>query len=265
MHSVNTGSAPHRVRPEEQSFADLAQRAPSSGGFFVDQQGSLIVWVRDVVDEPASRAAMAQQVSTRQLQLPKGLNTPVTIRHGQYTFAELAAWRDIIYDSVFFTQRGVVSLDLDEAVNRVAIGVTSADGPALRPQLTKHLAALGVDTAAVVFRTEEPARPSVGRMSAALPYSLTSRADTMMGGILIGIENTNKTWGAQSGMRPVIQQGMPAALEHAAAVMPTSTHSTIRSAPIVDSLRARNGLARRALRAALSSSTRCIRSSSLRT
>ncbi|MBI3568916.1 MAG: hypothetical protein HY084_12025 [Gemmatimonadetes bacterium] len=179
-----------RRRPEEAEMYDLAAVNPSSAGFYLDRSGAMVVWVHDAIEDARSQREVTRLIMNGRVRAPRGIATPVVVRRAQYTFAQLATWRDVVYDSILFKQRGVVSLDLDETVNRVAIGVTPSDGPALRPQLAAYLARLGVDTGAVEFRTEEPARPTRGLgLGGMIPGNLLYRSDTMVGGIVIGIEN----------------------------------------------------------------------------
>src|SRR5688572_18277465 len=63
LTSIAAG-VPARVRQAEMPFAELAQRAPSTAGFYFDDGGSLVILVRDERDNDAALARMAELVNT---------------------------------------------------------------------------------------------------------------------------------------------------------------------------------------------------------
>src|SRR5678815_2519074 len=104
------------------TFDDLqnrvAQRAPAFGGFFVDPAtGSLNVysWNRTPTGvlevEGALRAVFGDA-------LPQG---KIQVLPGQYGFQELKRWHDSL--NAVLSMPGVVLTDIDDAKNRLQVGV----------------------------------------------------------------------------------------------------------------------------------------------
>ena len=113
--SLDVG-VPASVRPGEESFAALATTSPSSAGFYFDPQGVLVVRVRDQNDDEL--AVTAARTLGRNGHAPSrdGRTEAVSARvqRAQYTFRQLAEWRDLALAKVLGSVSGVVSLDLDE-------------------------------------------------------------------------------------------------------------------------------------------------------
>jgi hypothetical protein len=113
-----------------------------------------VVVVRDAAHDGAAQAAMnrllaAGRVSPRAA--GRGAATIKVVR-GQYTFAELARWRDTLFTNVLASDiPGVRSLDLDEARNRVVLGLASESFASTRASVLAQLPRLGVNPAAVLF------------------------------------------------------------------------------------------------------------------
>lgn len=70
---------------------------------------------------------------------------------GEYTFTQLASWRDSIFAHVLDAKIGVFMDDLDEAKNRVTIGVERASASSIEAQIRPKLAEYGIPEGAVVF------------------------------------------------------------------------------------------------------------------
>lgn len=127
----------------------VERAAPGFGGMYVDKDGRLAVFLKDPAQLPAARAAI--ETVFGQGTIPAGGAHAVA---GQYTMSQLAAW----------TRRagrvlelpGVVFVDLDEARNRVAVGV---EDDSRTPSVQKMLASLDIPRAAVVIETTEPIKP----------------------------------------------------------------------------------------------------------
>ena len=127
----------------------VERAAPGFGGMYVDKDGRLAVFLKDPAQLPAARAAI--ETVFGQGTIPAGGAHAVA---GQYTMSQLAAW----------TRRagrvlelpGVVFVDLDEARNRVAVGV---EDDSRTPSVQKMLGSLDIPRAAVVIETTEPIKP----------------------------------------------------------------------------------------------------------
>ncbi|MGE5849197.1 MAG: hypothetical protein ACM362_03580 [Candidatus Methylomirabilota bacterium] len=82
----------------------------------------------------------------------------VVVRRGTYTFVQLEAWRDRLVPGILDVA-GVVWLDLDEANNRIVIGLdqeTAATDPARVREAARNL---GVPEEAVAFESSGPFVP----------------------------------------------------------------------------------------------------------
>jgi hypothetical protein len=176
------------IRPEEQPFADLSRRVPSSAGFVVDSGGTLVVMIRDERDADAAIAVMSERVSDHD---PTARFTSVRARRVAYSFGELARWRDSLSHHVFNRVAGVSSLDLDEATNRVTIGIVSVRFDDARAEIQTMLPLLGVPDAAVRFIIGEYGTLSAGTPTLAhrempqLPPMVTDYFADLVGGISI--------------------------------------------------------------------------------
>ena len=176
------------VPAEERAFAELARMAPNTAGFYYDEQGTV------VVPTVGPSAATAIRYSFDRL----GIAGPGAQRGrraagvrsvpAKYTFTQLARWRELAFTHALTGVDGVTSLDLDEARNRVAIGLEPSRFVSVRAQVRTRLHRVGVDTAALVFDSLGRTRPDVG----ALPPDLVSESpSTLAGGLSIVVGTTS--------------------------------------------------------------------------
>jgi len=143
-------STEYRVRPEEAPFEALSRAAPSSAGFYLDSVGHLVVVVKDAKDDESARSAGNSMLGDGRVVDHRARTASVRIQRGRYSFAELAAYRDMIFDRILGAVAGVLSLDLTEHANRVTVGL--ANNSQLRAALPGMLTELGVDTFALDYR-----------------------------------------------------------------------------------------------------------------
>ena len=155
FHGVNLAArdsqspAATKMETHDDLLLRVERAAPGFGGMYVDKDGRLAVFLKDPAQLPAARAAI--ETVFGQGAIPAGGAHAVA---GQYTMSQLAAW----------TRRagrvlelpGVVFVDLDEARNRVAVGV---EDDSRTPSVQKMLASLDIPRAAVVIETTEPIKP----------------------------------------------------------------------------------------------------------
>ena len=97
LSGLNQNTPPDRVRPEEEAFASLAAQSPSSAGFYLDLDGHLVVIVRDQKDDDAARSAASDFIARGGVRDSRVRAAGVVVRHGEYTFYQLARWRDTIF------------------------------------------------------------------------------------------------------------------------------------------------------------------------
>ncbi|HET9767916.1 MAG TPA: hypothetical protein VFS60_13755, partial [Thermoanaerobaculia bacterium] len=119
---------------------ELGRDIPGFGGMFVDGDGALHVYVLD----PAAGGVAIE----------KALGTPARLHRADFTFERLVEWKRAL--GPLLSVPGVLSLDADEARNRVIVGIARNLPAADRERLEAALAADGVPSRAVVFREGEP-------------------------------------------------------------------------------------------------------------
>src|SRR5881409_2239841 len=125
-------------------LATLARVIPGFGGFYLDA-GVPTVYLLDPAARGAAESALARA--------PRGfMPAQIRVLHAQYDYRDLDRWFQRISDKAFSTP-GVVYTDLDEAANRVAVGVEHAAAAAS----VRGLAArLGIPAQALIVRETEP-------------------------------------------------------------------------------------------------------------
>lgn len=118
--------------------AVLARTVPTFGGFYLDDEGVPTVYLTDVRQRPAAEAALGA--------------SNIRVLQGDYTYKELERWFTRVSPEALAVT-GTVFTDLDEATNRVLVGVENARAAAA----VKGVAArLGLPGKAVVVREVEP-------------------------------------------------------------------------------------------------------------
>jgi hypothetical protein len=125
------------------------KRAPGFGGMFIDSDGRLAVYLLDTAQLPAARSAIEAVFGSSRVPAA-GLRA----LQGQYTVSQLKAWTERA--GTVLKIRGVTLVDLDEAKNRVAIGVE--DGSRTRA-VEQTLSSLRVPREAVVIEVTGQIRP----------------------------------------------------------------------------------------------------------
>jgi hypothetical protein len=87
-------------RPEEAAFAELARVSPSSAGFFLNAEGLVVVVVARPEEDGLARAGAAALIAAGRVHDARAKNGGVVIQRGQYAFAQLAQWRDAVFDNL---------------------------------------------------------------------------------------------------------------------------------------------------------------------
>jgi hypothetical protein len=127
----------------------VERAAPGFGGMYVERDGRLAVYLTDGSQLPAARAAIVAVFGPAAI--PAAGMRAVA---GQYTLSQLAAWTKRA--SGVMELPGVVFVDLDEAKNRVAIGI---DGRSRTEAVQKMLTSLEIPRGAVVVEITDPVEP----------------------------------------------------------------------------------------------------------
>jgi len=119
-------------------FADVGRSAPGFGGMFL-RAGVLNVYLVDQAQRATARRAIEAGFGAEPV--PAG---GLRFLQADYSFNQLKAWQQRANE--LFEVSGVVTTDVDEAANRVAVGVESATAARA---IAKKLAATGIPAGAV--------------------------------------------------------------------------------------------------------------------
>jgi hypothetical protein len=173
-----------RYFPGERHFEELAAAEPAFAGFFVEA-GRLVVNVSDPVRDGAIRSLVAARMPIIRRGRPA---IPVETRTVAFSFLELAAWRNLVFREIAPAVE-IVSLDLDEVENRVAIGVASENA---MEEARRAALARGIPPEAVYVALDRLALPGLRAASSPKPSEaalrwrnhtdLTDRRRPIMGG-----------------------------------------------------------------------------------
>ena len=182
--SRSVGKRPASIRRAEAPFATLSSSAPSAAGFFFDETGTLVVRVRDSADFLAANASVAQLVAARAIGTDYRWKGQVKVQPADFTFYELAGWRDSVFEHVLGRFRELKSLDLNEKENRVVVGVEPGALDAMRRQLPEVLASYGIDSNAVSLVARSGALSEARSLGGFVGGNvITNHADTLIGGV----------------------------------------------------------------------------------
>jgi hypothetical protein len=144
----STSQEPRRLETQDDLLVRVEKRVPGFGGMFVDAEGRLTVYLLDTSQLAAARAAI-------EFVFGPGRVPAAGIRavRGRYSVSQLKMWMERGGDVL--SVPGVTLVDLDEASNRVAIGVD--DRTRIRA-VEQALASLKVPREAVVIQVTGPIR-----------------------------------------------------------------------------------------------------------
>jgi hypothetical protein len=168
-----SGEGPARSADAE--LARMGREIPGFGGLFYDAQGRPNVYLLD--PDGAGGAAL------------KSLGPEVQVRRGDYEFERLLGWRQELRSLLALP--GVVFLDVDEARNRVVVGLDSTfrSKGLDRDRLEERLSAASIPRQAVVLAETGPIAPLTGleekRARPAPTSGLQSKIRPVPGGIQI--------------------------------------------------------------------------------
>jgi hypothetical protein len=126
----------------------LARVAPGFGGFYLDD-GQPTVFLTDATDRPSVEGALHGFLVSRGLD-----ESALRVQAGAYRYADLDTWFQAASSALDLP--GVHMVDLDEARNRVLIGV---DGPGAIGRVRSAMARLGIPDGALLVEQREAIRP----------------------------------------------------------------------------------------------------------
>lgn len=139
--SANAQPIESRPLPEtaDTRLAELAKHIPGFGGFFYVQQQPVVF----LVGSAGTAAAR------------KEFGADVHILPAKFTVPQLVNWREQLRSALSLP--GAVFLDMDEARNRVVIGIDQSTAQMRRPAFVAHIAALRIPLDAVIIEETPPA------------------------------------------------------------------------------------------------------------
>jgi hypothetical protein len=144
------GAAPQvdvsALRGVDREFARIAGEIPGFGGMFRAPDGSAIVYLTDLLQSGHARGVLARRRAFAGIDPAR-----IEIRHADYDFASLANWRQRVRTRIPTT--GLVYLDIDEASNRLRIGVLKGVSHAA---ISSQIGTFGVPAGGVVVEDAEP-------------------------------------------------------------------------------------------------------------
>jgi hypothetical protein len=146
-----TQSSPD-FRTAQQPAADpngLARGVRGFGGFFIDEQGTPTIYLKDAAQRGNAERALGAWLQARGL-APSALR----VLKGDFSWADLERWQVQASEQVLGVA-GAVFVDADEASNRVRIGVERG---AAGGQARAAAARLGIPASAVIVQETDPIR-----------------------------------------------------------------------------------------------------------
>jgi hypothetical protein len=138
------------VHPDEAAFMRLAGEVPGFGGYFQDDAGNRAMYLTD----PAAASGAAERLGAV---LGAEAGAGVRVLPGRYTWMELHEWRSRSLERIAAVP-GVVFVDLDEALNRITVGLSE---PSAERLVRSRVRSAGVPDAALGFVAAEPVRQNV--------------------------------------------------------------------------------------------------------
>jgi len=143
---------PARMETHDDLLIRVEKHVPGFGGMFVDSNGQLAVYLLDTAQLDAARSAIEGVFGPSRVPA-----SGIRAIQGQYAVSQLKTWTERA--GAVLKIPGVTMVDLDEAKNRVKIGVESRSQ---MPAVEKALSSLSVPRKAVLIEVTGPIRPVRG-------------------------------------------------------------------------------------------------------
>ncbi len=145
----------------------LARGVRGFGGFFLDPQGAPTIYLTDPAEVDAAAAALAPFLAARGVDRSR-----LQVRRADFDYARLESWFEAASPEALSVP-GAVFADLDEASNRLRVGVAHGTAGA---EVRRALAALRVPAEAVIVEETAPIRQVA---------TLQERVRPVQGGLMI--------------------------------------------------------------------------------
>lgn len=145
--------SPHLLRLE----ADV----PTFGGLYFDGKGRVVLLLTDLGNPRVATVHLRQHMAGWLLPTEArhlvDTDQGVVIQQAQFRFSSLVSWSKQLARDPSLRQYGMVSLDADEARNRIAIGLVDLSS---KDRLLASAARLGIPTEAIVITPDQASMPS---------------------------------------------------------------------------------------------------------
>ena len=164
-------------------FAAVGQEVPSFGGMFVNDRTDVL---HVYLSNPSAAASARAEQALRRAFAGEGLPQELQVHRAQFSFEQLSAWQQRLSARVLGL-RGVVLTDIDEANNRLTVGVKNGQS---RARVARRLGTRGIPRGAVSIEQVAPIkaenlqarhRPLVGGLQIARRITSTSESRCTLG------------------------------------------------------------------------------------
>ena len=170
--SVDPSLQPTAQQPSAEDPVTLARGVRGFGGFFVDREGAPTIYLADAGDRGAAERALAPFLAARGIDASR-----LRVLHADFEYARLETWFDQASPDALSIP-GAVFADLDEASNRLRIGVSNAAADA---EVRRTVAALGIPPGAVIVEQTSPIRPLLTLQDRIRPVPAGAQIDFILG------------------------------------------------------------------------------------
>jgi hypothetical protein len=170
--SIAPSLEPTAQQPSVNDPVGLARGVRGFGGFFLDREGAPTVYLADPSERGSAERALAPFFAARGIDASR-----LRVLHADYGYSQLESWFDQA-SSEALAVPGAVFADLDEASNRLRIGV--AHGTA-GVEVEHALAALGIPAAAVIVQQTSPIRQLTTLQDRIRPVPGAAQIDFILG------------------------------------------------------------------------------------
>jgi hypothetical protein len=138
---------------EEGPLGRFAAHNPAFGGWFLDQNGDVNVWVVNATANGGRvRAAVAQAIAQEPRDATEKASYAVKVLPANYGFVQLSDWRDSL-TTRFEAYPGMRWIDVDDVRNRVSVAVDSRRTRAL---LRRDAVGMGIPSGSLNVMMSEP-------------------------------------------------------------------------------------------------------------
>ena len=175
---------PSTYKNHNERLEQVAEEVPEFGGLFMSNNGATLnIYLTENETDQQKRERIQEKIEEL-FDVKSGLT--LNVIKGDYTITQLSAWYDLIGSEGIWDQNGVRSTDLNEATNKIYVGVSSEEDVA---GVNAFLDANSIPRRAVTVVVEEPMTTG--------SHTVRQRAqdDKMAGGYQIRIDSRNCTMG----------------------------------------------------------------------